>query len=140
MSDNENKGNMTQTWVISLAISVFCCALFFAFLSTYVNAISQTLTKIDERLANIEAQRVGAPAVVPTPSAGQQPPLGPFPTVIPPAPSAGEAAPSVAPAPVEAVVSPEAPPAPPVPPALEAATPNLPSVPAAAAPVEPEKK
>lgn len=139
MSDNvDNKNGMIHTWVISLAISVFCCALFFAFLSTYVGSISQSLTRIDERLANIEAQRLVAPpvpAAAPAAAPGQ-PPLGPFPTVIPPAAPAPAPVPeAAAPAPTPASV-PAAAPAP-VP---EAATPNLPPVPAEVAPVSPEKK
>lgn len=76
---SEGKNGATQMWMVSLAISVFCCALFFAFLSMYVSDVSKTLASIDERLAGIE-QKVNAAGLVPPPA-----PAVNIPTQLPPA-------------------------------------------------------
>jgi hypothetical protein len=81
----DKKNNTLQTWIVSLAVSIFCCALFFVFASTYINTLNVTLSKIDERLADIEKNQVTAlPPVMPS---AESEPLGPFPTVIPPSTS-----------------------------------------------------
>lgn len=111
MSDANEKNGSTQMWMVSLAISVFCCALFFAFLSMYVNDVSKTLASIDERLANIE-NKTGLANLVAPPST---------PVAIP-APPAAEIQPVGSPVPIEAPVPAETP----------AAAPATPDVPAAA--------
>lgn len=129
MSDHEIK-NTIQPWIVSLGISIFCCALFFAFMSNYVGMINASLKEIDERLASIEARAVAASSAAPSPNPVQV-------IAAPPVPQpAGE--PSVlepsAQAPVPSgnigIV-----PAPSPVPAPEAATPVLPSVPANVAPI-----
>ncbi len=94
-----NRKDMMQMWLVSLAISVFCCALFFAFLSMYVADISGMLMRIDERLANIE-QRANMVANMPPPILVHpvQAPLTP-PAAIPPSPPAGETSEATPPSP-----------------------------------------
>ena len=103
MSDEIKK--TIQPWIVSLSISVFCCAIFFAMMSNYVGKLNATLDKIDGRLAAIEA-RAALPAPVPLTI---QPPIMPSVQI-----------PSVQPS------------AAPVP---EAVAPVLPSVPPSAAPI-----
>jgi hypothetical protein len=121
MSNNNEEKNSIHPWIVSLGISVFCCALFFAFMSSYVGAINQSLTQIDERLASIEARGtspVNSYEPVPSPAPAVQQPVQ-APTIETPsvnAPTSLDNAPVVVPAP-------------------EAATPELPSVPPSAAPI-----
>ncbi len=111
MSDEIKK--TIQPWIVSLSISVFCCAIFFAMMSNYVGKLNATLDKIDGRLAAIEA-RAAAPAPL---HLTVQPPIMPsvqIPSVD--SQSSGSGVPSAAPAP-------------------ESVAPVLPSVPPSAAPI-----
>ncbi len=142
MSEQNEIKNSIQPWIVSLGISVFCCALFFAFMSSYVGSINKSLSQIDERLAGMEARALAA-ASAPTPA-----PTVAVPVVVPavqappidsPASVVGSGAPTPTPTPTPV---PEGSPTPLTPPA-EAVAPVLPSVSPAAAPVpagEPEQQ
>ncbi|MBY0428529.1 MAG: hypothetical protein K2Q32_04845, partial [Alphaproteobacteria bacterium] len=75
-----------QPWIVSLGISVFCCALFFAIMSNYVGKLNETLDKIDARLADIEARtaELRTDPAMPHPVAGQPSANPPMPTLAPP--------------------------------------------------------
>lgn len=112
-----------QPWIVSLGISVFCCAVFFFIMSKVVANLNETLDRIENRLIAIETRPpVTVPVPVPAPLVVQPAPGMPsvqIPTVDAPVSGSGSSAnvPSAAPAP-------------------EAVAPVLPSVPPSAAPIE----
>jgi hypothetical protein len=118
----QRRSMVTQMWIVSLGISVFCCAIFSALIAFYVSDLGKTLNTIDSRLANLEVRgSMMAPVVAPRqpPAVIDVPSAAPVVPETPPAPLPVET-PSAAPAPV-----PEAPPAPPAPPsAPEAGAPE----------------
>jgi cytochrome c-type biogenesis protein CcmH/NrfG len=66
MSENQNnspdrKGFIIHMWLISLAVSVLCCALFSMLTSFYVKDINrnfdENLSRINDRLAAMEVQQ-----------------------------------------------------------------------------------
>jgi hypothetical protein len=130
MSDNNEIKNSIHPWIVSLGISVFCCALFFAFMSSYVGSINQSLTQIDERLANIEARGMSPINAYEQPVAQQPVPQS---TVEQPTQAPTIETPSVN-APTSPSYGSGAVPTPSVP-EPESATPELPSVPSGAAPI-----
>lgn len=121
--------NSIQSWIVSLGISVFCCALFFALMSNYVNKLDATLNKIDDRLAALEVlASAPKPEPMPMPLTVQPTPGMPsvqIPTVDAPSPAGStETMPSAVPMP-------------------EAIAPVMPSVPPSAVPInidEPTKQ
>lgn len=122
-----------QPWIVSLGISVFCCALFFAVMSNVVGKLNATLDKIDARLATIESQTaVAASAPVPVVS-----PINVMtPQPVPPSVMPDVQVPSVnAPPSSESGSAGSVPSAAPAP---EAIAPVLPSVPPSAAPITTE--
>jgi hypothetical protein len=84
----ERKGVVVQMWLVSLGISIFCCAIFSALIAFYIGDLSKTLLSIDVRLASLETR----PAPLP--------PTAMAPPVAPPAPAAPIDVPPAAPAPV----------------------------------------
>lgn len=112
MSDNNEIKNTIQPWIVSLGISIFCCALFFAFMSSYVGAINKSLAQINDRLASMEARAVAttsAPAPA-APTVVTPAPVAPASTVDAPSGVTGSAAPSATPTAVPAAA-----PIPPIP-------------------------
>ncbi len=138
MSEHEVEIKKTvQPWIVSLGISVLCCALFFAIMSNYVTKLNEALDKIDNRLALMEARAsalASAPAPSPSPApltVGTTPAMPPvqLPTVDAPGVQSGAVSGSSGsgqPTPVTAPVTVQVP---------EAVAPVLPSVPTKAAPI-----
>ncbi len=81
----DRKNMITQMWLISLAISVLCCALFLMLTSFYVTDINKNLAMIDMRLSSIESHTVVAPVAVA--------PVAPAPAPVANAPAPESAAP-----------------------------------------------
>lgn len=136
MSEQNELKNTIQPWIVSLGISVFCCALFFAFMSSYVGSINKSLSQIDERLANMEARALAAasaPAPVPAVAVPVVVPAVPAPPVDAPSGVTGSGVPSAAPAPTPASVPTTEGGPTPLAPQPEATSPVLPAVPVAPA-------
>jgi len=57
----ERKSFIIHMWLISLAISVLCCALFSMMTSFYVKDLNRNLAEINSRLAGIEARTLVIP-------------------------------------------------------------------------------
>ena len=66
---DQRRGVAMQMWIVSLCISVFCCAIFSALVAFYVGGLGKTLNAIDSRLANLEVHGTmpANPVVAPRP-------------------------------------------------------------------------
>lgn len=113
--DTKKQFSIFQMWVVSLAVSVLCCAIFSAMISYYVTEIKRSMRSIDDRLARMERNSIAAnllqqPIIAPI---KVQPVAPPTPVEPPPAPSAPNAAEPISATPTQQPPAPEpvAPPA-----------------------------